>query len=106
MKYLQWIPVSCRKPDAELAEQISNYPHDTYVEVIGFIKDAELPTALGYDGRGFFWIDPHEDCEEDREYFRATHWMPFPPPPHECLIDLDLGDEIEANFEMLEVIMT
>lgn len=106
MKYLQWIPVSSRKPDIELEEHKSKYLFEDFVEVIAYIEHAEEPTALGYDGNGFFWINADEDEDGNRDYYRVTHWMPFPPPPHECLVDLDLGDEIEANFEMLEVIMT
>lgn len=108
MKYLQWIPVSCRRPDDELEIHKAIYMDETYVEVIGLIEGAEEPTALGYDGSGFFWIDPHESEEDDpdRMYFTVTHWMSFPPPPWKCLVDLDLGDQIEANFEMLEVILT
>ena len=103
MKYLQWVPVSCRKPDEEYEAFRTVYPYTDF-EVVVFIEGASIPTFLGYDGYGFYQIDPREDEEEDKSYFCVSHWMSMPPLPHECLVDVDLGDQIEANFELLEVL--
>lgn len=106
MRYMQWIPASVKMPDAELKAYRQKWGPDSYIEVISFISGAEIPTALGYDGTGFFAINDEEYDDFDREYYAVTHWMSMPPSPKECIIHIDLGDQIEANFELLEAIMT
>lgn len=101
MRYMKWVPLIDRHPDTELREYRARYGETADIELIVLIKGEEIPTVLAYDGIGFFIPG-----DEDREYYSITHWMHMPPRPDECLIDIDLGDKIEADYEMLEVILT
>lgn len=68
----RWISVDERRPDAEL-DAIRNQDGADEVEVLVMISGAKYPTALFWDGLGFW--DAH-----DSEY-KVTHWMPLPKPP-------------------------
>ena len=105
MKCMQWVPVLCRKPDEEYQSFKCKHPYSDF-EVIVLIEDTSIPTFLGYDGCGFYQIDPCEDDEADRSYYCVSHWMLMPPAPADCLVVPDLGDQIEANFDLLEVFLT
>lgn len=64
----RWISIKEKKPDKELMESGGNY-----IELLVFIKNAEYPTTLLYDGKDFF----------DYEFkpYKITHWMTMPDGP-------------------------
>ena len=68
----QWMPVVEDMPNgAEMFyKQFGEYP-----EYIVMIEGSRLPTALFFDGEGWF--------DAANEYYRVTHWMPLPAPPGE-----------------------
>lgn len=101
---MQWVPTYIRKPDRELLEYRKKYGDELDLEVIVFIEGAEISTQLSYDGYGFYTSESYDDYP--REYYSVTHWMPMPPKPADCLVNVDLGDQIEANFELIEAILT
>lgn len=96
MRYMKWIPVEHRLPDDELRVYRDKYPYEESVEVIVLIRDAVMPTTLEYDGTNFI--------SHDGIAYPVSHWMELPPTPDECTINLDLGDQIEADYEALEAI--
>lgn len=104
MNYMRWIPVSCRTPDEEYRKYRERYPFSEF-EVIVFIEGASIPTFLGYDGTGFYVINLDGEYEDEMDYLCVTHWMMMPPSPAECMVHQDLGDQIEANFELLEAFL-
>lgn len=99
MKCLQWTPVSQRLPVDELNRYRERYGNWSCQEFIVYIDGAEIPTVLCFDGENFF------EEGDGETYYDVTHWMCMPPRPSDCVVDVDLGDQIEANFELLEAIM-
>lgn len=98
MNTLRWIPVSERLPIDELREYRSLFTDcDEGIEVIVLIEGALIPTALYFDGDGFY--------ADDGSIYDVSYWMSFPPRPDECYIDVDLGDDFKPNREMLEFLV-
>ena len=62
------------------------------------IKGAQVPYHMYYDGEQFYDVK--------YESHDITHWMELPPSPRECMFVIDLGDNIEVDYELLEAIMT
>lgn len=68
----EWISVSDRLPDAELAN-IKKRSGADEVEIIVKIACGEYATTLCWDGLSF--TDSHGFA------YTVTHWMPMPEPP-------------------------
>ena len=96
-KYLRWIPVTERLPNEELVAYNEKYGEHECVGVIVLIKDAKVPYHLYWNGDYF--------VDENGEEYDVTHWMQMPPHPKDCLINMDLDEDISANYEEIEVLM-
>lgn len=110
MDYMQWVPVSKRRPDEELRAFREKYGRYSVREFIVYIAAAAVSTVLWYDGYGFYSSDgdePWEDDADERDYYDdVTHWMSLPPVPAECVTVKDLGGDFTVEFDKLELILT
>ena len=50
MRYMKWVSVEDRLPDEELRMLRSQWQCSDNIELIVFIKGADIPTVLEYDG--------------------------------------------------------
>lgn len=98
MRYMKWVSVEERRPDEELRKFKERFPGENEVGVIVMVVGAQVPYHLYYDGESFF--------DNTGESYSITHWMELPPTPYECKIVIDLEDDFEVDFELLEAILT
>ena len=99
MQYLRWVAVADRLPLEEFRKYCDKYHFNP--EFIVYIDYASVPTALSFDGTGFYW----DGCEEDdRDYYEVTHWMMMPPKPEDCLAVADDFGEFKPEYEALELL--